>query len=319
VLPRALAPLALAALLAAPLLASAQVPGACTLATDAPTRSQPHVPGQALPYVVNLTAGSVGGDVALRIAETTAGWLATVDPEAMTLAAGATGQATVTITAPPDATAGGSVRLEATLTCNVQGVPAPTAPATVTETFSPGLATVVGPPAGGAGPGDLALLAIAGIVVLAGGTAAALALRRPGLVLEAPDPRRDVAPGGGASFPIVVTNKARDAALVAIEVGELPEGWRVVAPPRELRLDAGASGTVQVLLRSPSSAKPGDAAIVEVRALGARGKPATATIRAFVVGGGDAPTAEATPPARAPGGRRPSVIVRDEGVTTRRR
>jgi uncharacterized membrane protein len=278
--PRLVLALALAAaalpLLAAP--ASAQ--GACDVALAVSPARLEHQPGEGLRYNVTATVaqGSFGGDVAFAIEGVTPGWNATVAPATFNdVPAGGSAAAEVLVLAPAaEGPRQAQVSVRATLTCGsgvpVLGVPAPS------DTAAQVLAPVLAPAAtadGGAAParpGDDGALGGAGLLLLAAavlvvgaGVGAALLLRPKGLVVRAADARREMAPGAGASFAVAAENRGRDPVEAAVRILGLPEGWRAISPPGSITLAPGAATTLQVLLRSPPDAAPGDVADVQVQ------------------------------------------------------
>lgn len=298
----ALALLAAAALaLAAP--AGAQQTSPCPVRASVNPAAQEHRPGETLAYAFTVVnEGLVAADVAVNVSQATPGWNASLDRDRFTLAGGAEQTVTVQVTAP---TGEGPRQASVTVAADVQCAAPPPVGGSFRSSTSQVLSPSLAPPAApvtppGGGPG-LGLLAVAGLVVLVAAVGGAVLLARPkGLVVRAPEPRRDVPPGGGASFAVQVQNRSRQQVQAGVKVVGLPEGWRVVAPPAEVTLAPGASQTIQVLLRSPASAEPGDAAEAEVQLL-ERGtdKLRSVALQAFVVGPGGE-------------GERPDVVVRDE-------
>lgn len=315
--PRApgLAPVALLLALgaAAP---SAQAQELCALAEPALNpAAQEHEPGETLRYALTVEAtGIVGGEAQLAVEQVSPGWNATLPRPRFPLEPGQPETVEVLVQAPPEGGARqASVSIGVALECRTAaGAPAGTA--RDTAVLSPSLAAPAPPgapaPEGSPALAGLALLVLA--VAAAGG--AALLLRRPGVALRAPEPRRDVAPGGGASFPLVLANRGGAPLRVEVRVGEprlgagAAQGWRVVAPPREASLGPREEKTLQVLLRSPGDAKPGDRAEVEVEAHAPSRRPARARLQAFVAAEGRGAEEE-----------RPEVLIRDEASQGRRR
>lgn len=283
--------------------ALAQLPQACTLTTAVNPQGQTHQPGQRLTYDFTASAGNVGGDVTFRVRSVTSGWNATLSRQSAPVAAGGSASVQVLVAAPLNGTSPASVELEATFTCAL--APGATLPGSVTgtETLTPTLAAPSAPAEPAPFPSG-ALLVVGGLGVLGFAGVVALVSRAP-VTLRAPEPRRDVPPGGGASFAVELRNRTRGPLAVELQLGELPEGWRVISPPTGARLEGGATQTVQLLVKSPAGAAPGQAAEVEVRAR-AKGtqRVAHTVLQAFVVG---------------PHGERPDVIVRDEGARKRKR
>jgi hypothetical protein len=293
-----------------------QVPAPCALQLAALQPGVPQQPGTTARYEVSATAPNLGGQVTFTVAAT-GGWTATVDPAQATVAGqGGEARTTVAVSAPSSGgTAAPTVTVQGTLTCAspVPGVPVGQ-PATAEATLNP---TLAAPPSNlgpGAGLGGTTLLLAGGVAVIALCGGAVLALRPRALSIAAEEPKRDIPPGGGASFPITVTNRTKQQLTATLDVGELPVGWRLVAPPREVRLEPGTSETLQLLVRSPDAARPGDAALFEVRArAGAERKPAAVMLQAFVVGENSEGDSEDEPMT----GGRPDVIVRDEKTLER--
>lgn len=303
----------------------ADAQAACDLVVSTANPSQAHEPSQTRTYDLEASTTNLNGGTVTFASDATGGW--TVAAEPITLAGATPGQASrapasARVTAPA-APASNSTRITLTATLACGGPLGGTA--TQSVTLNPTIAgpgAPLGPGEGGVGPSPL-LLGL-GVVVLVAAAAAAMALRGRGLDIRSAEPRRDVPPGGGASFPVTVTNRGRSAVDAVLEVGELPAGWKLVAPPQGWRLEPGQSETVQVLLRSPDDAKPGDAAIVEVRARAAEGKRVAQTeLQAFIVDPDRSEAPREPPPVKAPPRKRPAerpdIIVRDEGSAGERR
>jgi hypothetical protein len=319
------APLLLLLALVAPS-AGAQAPATCQLAEPALDHAaQDLPPAGTATYILTLTnQGTLAGTATVTVASPPPGWTATVAPESADIAGGGTAQQafTVSLTAPASNGSAGStmqtVTLSATasLDCNptlpVGGaIPPDTKSTQFTATVRSGAAAPgPGGVVGGAAPGALVLVGAVGLV--AAGAALALRGQRAGLVLRSDEARRDIPPGGGASFAVRVENRAREARTTRLRVGEVPPGWRVVLPPGDIALGPGESRTVQVLVRPPGEAKAPAAADLPLEADVPRGKPAKLRLQAFVVEPGKAGPSE--PPAA-----RPDVVVRDEGEMRRGR
>lgn len=295
---------ALLLLLLVPLVppAAAQVDSCEMTASVNPPRQQ-HAPGQALTYTFTVVVGQgLGGDVAVVVESVTPGWSATVAPATFNdLPTGGEATAEVLVTAPgADGARQAQVTITATLTCD-PGVPLPVPPQTHTESQVLSPALQLPAPTGPAPAGGLdgsALLALGGLAVLGIAGAAALLLRPKGLVVKVPEPERAMPPGGGASFPVQVENRAKDPIAAAVRVLGLPPAWKLIAPPTEVNLKPGASTTLQVLVRSPPEAKPGDAADLQVQLI-ERGSGRLRQVDLVARVGSDA-------------GDRPDILVRDE-------
>lgn len=296
-----------AALVLAALPAAAQGDTCAMTAAVNPPRLQ-HQPSQGLRYnfTVAVDQASQGGDVAIVVESVTEGWDATVAPGAFPgLAPGQQATAEVLVVAPPATGARqAQVTITATLTCAMAlPLPLPLPPQTATQSQVLSPAMVVPAPAGpgdGGAPGadSTALLVVGGLGVIAIAGAATVLLRPRGLVVRVPEPRRDLPPGGGASFPIAVENRGKDAVEVVVRVLGVPPTWKLLAPPAHLALKPGAATTLQVLVRSPADARPGDAADIHVQFLERRsGRLRQVDVTARVAGGA---------------AERPDVVVRDE-------
>lgn len=296
-------------LLAAASPAGAQQAAVCDLVAAVNPPRQEHAPGEGRAYQFTATnEGTLAGDVEVVLEGVTEGWTATVTPTAFdALQPGASGNAEVLVAAPAAGGAGqAQVTLTATLRCATPAgqLPVPGAPQEDrdSQVLTPTLAAATGG-AAPARPGldGSALLLLAGLAVVAlGGAGAAYALRPRRLVVRAEAPRRAMPPGGGASFPVLLENRGAQDVQATVRVLGLPAGWKVLAPPAEVALRPGAAQTLQVLVRSPPDARPGDSADVQVELLErGSGRLHRVDLRADVEG---------------PGGERPDVVVRDEAT-----
>lgn len=253
--------------------AAAQVDTCDMTASVNPPRLQ-HAPGEALVYNFTVALGQAGGgDVEVVVEAVTPGWTATVAPASFPgLAAGDQATAEVLVNAPgADGTRQAQVTITATLTCPAGGglIPIPAPPQTHVESqvLSPAMVLTAagGPAPTGPGLDGSALLVLGGLAVIGIAGAAAVLLRPKGLVVKVPEPERTMPPGGGASFPVQVENRAADPIEAVVRVLGVPDTWRLIAPPTEVSLKPGASTTVQVLVRSPADARPGETAGLQVQ------------------------------------------------------
>jgi len=308
-------PLLLALLLAAMAASLLTPPGAsqvplpaCTFQTSVLPPTLEHQPGEALHY--NFTASapqtSLGGTVTVTVQQATEGWTATVEPSSFNVAAGGQETADVLVTAPLSGPRQAQVALQASMQC-AGGAFA----TTQSQTLTPTLAAASTPPTGGspAAGGDVALWAVGIVLLLILVVAALLLTRRRSapLQLTTPSARREVAAGGGASFTLEALNRGQEVVVAVLEVsdpqGTGAESWSVIPPPSELTLEPGAARSLQVLLRSPLGAQPGDKAHVDASLWApAGGKAVRVRLEAVVQGS----IATGVP------GPRPRVLVRDE-------
>ncbi len=97
---------------------------------------------------------------------------------------------------------------------------------------------------------------------------------------------REVEPGGGTSFPVVMTNRTDGPVAIELAAGEVDEGWQLLLTVDEIELEPKASQTVHVIVRSRDQVEPGDvgAAQVIIRAEGE--EPRELELRTTVVEAG---------------------------------
>jgi hypothetical protein len=302
---RALLALPLAVLAAAPL---AEAQGGCTLVLAFNPAGQEQQPGEARTYNVTLDAGATGGTVNLQIVQVSPGWNASFQAGGATTsatmapaAAGGTPTSVGLVVRAPSSAEGrvGQVTVTGTLSCGpVAGVPL-AGTDTKSATLSPTLAAPPPSPTHGESPSITPVLfVIAAALLLAGAGAAIYVVRPHGLAVRAPEPRREMPPGGGASFPIHVANRSKERIAAQVRFVGVPEGWKIVSPPGDLALDPGRDTTLQVLLRAPPDAAPGSSAEIEVELL----EHGSGRLRRVGIEGAIA------------GPERPDVVVRDEGA-----
>ncbi|MCA1813529.1 MAG: hypothetical protein LC624_06215 [Halobacteriales archaeon] len=303
-------PLALLLLVLAAPVAHGQA--ACTV-TAALDRSTAQLqPGQAAQFnltVTDTSAFPARADV--NLSAPSGGWQAQITPATSQVQASGNAVFAIAVVAPRTTTLPVlNLAIATRLTCqdpvlgNAIG-----GPATASNTLGLSLATSGTGQPGGGNPASLAASAESLgllIILLAAAVIVAIALllqKRGGVRLTATEPHRDMPPGGGASFPVLVHNRTDRAARVELHASDPPEGWRVLLPPSALELGPGEERTVQVVVRSPANAQPptGAQVDVEARTQGEPARVARVTLRAFVVD-----------PAAAAAQERPDVVVRDE-------
>lgn len=299
-------------LLAIGLLAVAVLPGpsavaqlppcpqsAFTLAVDRATETL--VPGDAAVFNVSVAnGGNLPASVDMTYSQPDAAeWSRSPGTDSFTVGAGQSVAVALTLTAPrsPSAPRTARVGISAVIACQgpVGEVQCCTLPASVTATMS-----ATAPPPTVATGSRLDLSAIAFLVLFAAVVAFggySFLKTRSGVVLECPEPRRDVHPGKGTSFPVRVQNRTQQAQKVMLKLGDLPEGWTPFLAMPEIELAAGEQRSFWLMLRSPRDARPGDHCRMTLRAKLEREEKFAQEIHAdaFVV-------SESTPVEDEPGG-----------------
>ncbi len=150
------------------------------------------------------------------------------------------------------------------------------------------------------------------------------------LAIAAPDgfevvsevPEREIEPGGGTSFPIVLTNRTDEPMTFELEAGEVDAGWQLLLTLEELELEPKASQTVHVIVRSRAKVEPGDVGVARVLARAGTGEPRELELRTRVVEPGsqaarvDGPEAASQGSSVAGDGLSEEVVVEDPSQQT---
>ncbi|MDX1610790.1 MAG: hypothetical protein R3185_00375 [Candidatus Thermoplasmatota archaeon] len=108
--------------------------------------------------------------------------------------------------------------------------------------------------------------ALFGVIVVGTAVAIPVYYRRGRANVEAfcEDPEREVVAGRGTSFPVVLRNKAGEAAHVSLDVADVKEGWSALTTLPDLELGPKESRTLYMMVRAPDTAKPGDLCVVKL-------------------------------------------------------
>jgi hypothetical protein len=298
--------LALAFLLALPILAAAQVPtlpptpGAASVDVKAPT--DPVSVGLDAPASVIITVSNTEqstGNAQLdqpRFFGLTAegapdGWVASLSPSTLQMKPGESRQATlqlsvsgnapdreakVTVTAKAYArgvnavpVAGPQADPEALASADVNAVRSDTPQRVLLETVGPYLWIFL-------------LVTVAAVVATLSMVAAN---RRVAVRLSAAEPQRTVAPGARTVFTVLVHNITRRDDTVVLRVPAVPEGWATFLPTPQLDLEAGHQEEVPVVVIAPKDAADGARQPFTLSATSAQAprRPATVVLEAEVV------------------------------------
>lgn len=84
------------------------------------------------------------------------------------------------------------------------------------------------------------------------------------LVLSCDQPRQQIVPGRGASFPVRVLNGTSEREEIRLELEDVPMGWEALLPLHRFDLGAGASTQVWLTLKAPDDARVGSSAHVRL-------------------------------------------------------
>lgn len=240
--------------------------------------------------------GAVGGQVWVN-ATPASGWTVDVDPASFALGAAETKEATLTAS-PSDASAGSPYEMgvSADLECTVDTVGQSAGSDRAEETLS---LQLQGGDSGGESSGASAwtspVTSAPGMGLLILGSVAVLSVvgyprlqqrrrSRDAPSVTAPQPAKRVEPGRGVTFPVNLANPSGEPANYDLEVGEVPPAWSAFVAVPEAEVAPGEEEAVEVLLRAPGDAEPGDGARVtlRVRPQGADGADATVDLTAHV-------------------------------------
>lgn len=265
--------------------------GPVSLATDDGERKVSE--GSTVRIAVDVTNdGALPGEAWVN-ATSPAGWTADVEPSSFSL--GARETRTVEVTARDEgASEDGSpyeLGIEADLVCTAGQVGSPGS-ASTEETVDLELASTSGGSDGGGNPltsapgmglalvGAVAILSVVGYPVVR-------ARRRPAAEVEAVQSVLPVTAGEGVSFGVTVRNDGGTASSFDVELEDIPEGWSGFVARASIDLEPREEESVDVLVRSPEGAQPGDQGKVRVRAQprsedGEPGKADVATLSANV-------------------------------------
>lgn len=183
------------------------------------------------------------------------GWTAEAANPAPLLSPKAGALTTLTVVAPERGTGvtSGEIRIRVVVACEGTEETTPTQAT---------LAVAVTPLA----PGLVGWLAALGILAVGGLTAYRMVARLAGVHVRCDEPDLTLAPGGVASFRVVLENRRTVAEDVTLAVGPVPEGWTATPAAPELGLDAREEKEVWIAVRAPVEARAGDAASVVVHA-----------------------------------------------------
>ncbi len=136
---------------------------------------------------------------------------------------------------------------------------------------SPATLSLSGQPAAGPGADDGTTLwpwILFGVIVLGTAIAVPVYYQRGRVAIEAhcEEPEREVVAGRGTSFPIVLRNKASEAAHVSLEVTDVKEGWSALTTLPDLELGPKESRTIYMMVRAPDQARSGDMCVAKLQA-----------------------------------------------------
>lgn len=218
---------------------------------------------------------------------------ARLDVGSVTLAPGATRDATVTVESRTNARdASATIRVDAT----VMDPPAQLRPTdfqilTVVQagSFLTPLTSFLG---------DKAVwVVIGGIGVLVVILVAATSKKKGGVKLRCAEASKSVNAGDGVTYPVVVENTGRDDDVISLSLSPLPEGWENFLSKGEVSLDASDEETVFLTVKAPSHASPGARVSVRVLAESGASPRARDVVETVTTVAGEAQRAsEPTPP-----------------------
>ncbi|HVL88043.1 MAG TPA: hypothetical protein VM681_08600 [Candidatus Thermoplasmatota archaeon] len=266
------------------------------LAVDPATARLP--PGETAAYNVTLAStDAVTASVRLSFSQPDAAeWSRAPEAEEFTLAPGSTKTVVLRLTAPQSVGAArfAGVTATASVTCPppipVPGAPPVSGPVltqTVTASLEVPPPPFVPPSGGGVGLGVLLLFPLALAAVGAGAWWYLRSMGAPPL-LSAPEPRKNVEPGKGVSFPLRLRNGSSQRATLRLDVQGGAEGWTAFLAMPDVQLDPREERTLYVLVRSPAGARAGEHVEFSVTARAPQGGPThAAKLEAFVVGAGE--------------------------------
>lgn len=241
--------------------------------------------GAAARIVVDVTnEGVVGGSTWVNASAPT-GWSTDVDPSSFSLG----GQETrsVEVTAQDEgASSDGSpdeLTIQADLVCQA-GDLGSSGSASAEDTVELQVASTSsssdgGNPLTGAPGMGLALVGAVAVISVVG-YPMVRARQRPAAAIEAVQDVQPVNPGDGVSFPVTIRNDGGTASSFEVELEDVSEGWSGFVARASIDLEPGEEEGVDVLVRAPGSAGPGDQGTIRVRAqpVGEDGEPGKADV-----------------------------------------
>lgn len=245
--------------------------------------------GGAAEILADVTnEGPVGGQVWVNVTPAQ-GWAVDVEPATFVLNATETKQATLTAT-PTGASSSSpyEMAVSAELDCSVPGVGAAGSDR-AEETISlqvessgsgGGGSTGSNPVTSGPGMGLLILGSVALLSVV--GYPMVRRRRRAAVVARAPQPAKRIEPGRGVTFQVEVENPSDEPATYDLELAGIPADWSGFLAQPALEVGAGGEGAVEVLVRAPGEAAPGEGAQVTVRVARHGGGEETVDLTAHV-------------------------------------
>lgn len=284
-------------LLALPTVAVAQLPAQTSCAITIAHGTPDDVPesGQVSVTISVSNTGNLPATVAVSTAfgASDAGWHVTPAQQNVTVAAGAKGNAFFNVSADKGARSSATLSVSANAACSgPNGLPCPAQTGQCTaQAPADNVPLALQAQQGLRIPGLDALgfpieYLVAGIVLIVVTLAIVLLLRRrqpAGAMLTCPEPLKLLKPGRGASFPVEARNGSDKPTRLVLAVGPVPEGWSAFLPLPEVQLAARETRGLWLMVRSPETARPGDAIDIEVTATDpATGKPRKLRVRAEV-------------------------------------
>ncbi|MBI4393239.1 MAG: hypothetical protein HY556_05510 [Euryarchaeota archaeon] len=224
--------------------------------------TQPGTGPAAQTRIVQMTYGDPGAT----------GWSRTPTSQQISLDAQGAGAGSVTVFAPSaaDAPKTPTFTISGILSCSNASGNIGTANSNQQLAFKPvlnvsGTNETVGPEPPPP-DGNALLITVIALAIVAGAAYLVLTTKPVGVRLKTAEGTKELAPGRGASFPVVLQNRSDKADTAVFKVAEVPAGWSAFMALPEIQVGPKEEKNLWLMVKAPPDAKEGESVKVALEA-----------------------------------------------------